>query len=142
MKKNVKGFIGLFTGIAAFILIGVALFMPTNPIAGTRLALHGNLNMMLALAGGALGIAAMVFGILSRKGRDTQKGPRKAGVIVGVCAVFIALISCGICSMTQLVADYANGVPGNAISQMDPSARQEIDNSIRQLKADMANVQV
>lgn len=139
MKKNVKGFIGLFSGIAAFILIGVALFVPTNPIQGTVIALHGSVNVALALIGGLLGIVAIVFGIMSRKGRDTEIGPRKAGVIVGSFAILIALISCGICSMTQLIADYANGVPGNVISQMDPAARQEIDNSLQQFKTEMTD---
>ena len=41
--------------------------------------------------------------------------------------------------MTQLIADYANGVPGNIISQMDPSARQEIDNSLQQFKTEMTD---
>lgn len=133
MKKNVKGFIGLFAGLAAFVLIGIALFVPTNPIIGTSLALHGGINIILAIVGAVLGIAAIVFGIMSRKDAD-KKGPRKAGVIVGVFAVIIALMSTGICALTRTVADYANNVPGNALSQVDEETRSNLDKAIEQLR--------
>ena len=133
MKKNVKGFIGLFAGLAAFVLIGIALFVPTNPISGTSLALHGSFNIIIALVGAVLGIIAIVFGIMSRKDAD-KTGPRKAGVIVGVFAVIIALMSTGICALTSTVADYANNVPGNAMSQMDKNDRANLDKAIEQLR--------
>ena len=133
MKKNVKGFIGLFAGLAAFVLIGIALFVPTNPIIGTSLALHGGLNIILAIVGAVLGIAAIVFGIMSRKDAD-KKGPRKAGVIVGVFAVIIALMSTGVSALTRTVADYANNVPGNALSQVDEETRSNLDKAIEQLR--------
>lgn len=138
MKKNVKGFIGLFTGIAAFILIGIALFVPTNPIRDTGIALHGGANVAMAFIAALLGIVAIVFGVMSRKGKDTQTGPRKAGVIIGIFAILIALGTAGICSLSQSLADYANGVPGNAISKMDSQTRQSIDKAISELEAGAA----
>ncbi len=133
MKKNVKGFIGLFSGFAAFLLIGIALFVPTTPIKGTSLALHGGFNIALALIAAVLGICAIVFGVMSRKDAD-KKGPRKAGVIIGIFAIIIALISSGICALFSTIADYANDVPGNALSQMDESSREQIDKVIEQLR--------
>ncbi|MBQ2487066.1 MAG: hypothetical protein II517_01845 [Ruminococcus sp.] len=133
MKKNVNGFIGLFAGIAAFVLIGIALFALTNPISGTTLALHGGFNVIIALVGAVLGIVAIVFGVMSRKDAD-KKGPRKAGVIVGVFAIIIALMSAGVCTLTKTIADYANNVPGNALSQMDNGNRAEMDKMIEQLR--------
>ena len=94
MKKNVKGFIGLFAGIASFVLTGVAASVLTNKIEGTKIALHGDINVTMALIAAALGLVAIVFGILSIKHKD-QKGPRKAGIIVGVFAVIIALAAAG-----------------------------------------------
>lgn len=141
MKKNVKGFIGLFAGIAAFILIGVALFVPTVPVRNSHLLLHGGINVTLGLIGMVLGVAAIVFGVLSRKERDIAKGPHKAGIIAGTLAVLIAFGATGFCSMTRMIADYANGVPGNAVSKMDESTRKSIDEAIRQWEADLDNTQ-
>ncbi len=138
MKKNVKGFIGLFTGIAAFIAIFVSLFALTNPIKDWGFALHGGFNIAMAFVGVVLGIVAIVFGILSRKGRNTEKGPRKAGVIIGVFAVIIALLSAGLCSISKSVADYINHVPGNSIEQMDEASRKPIDDAIEQLEQQLA----
>ena len=135
MKKNVKGFIGLFAGIASVILAVVALCVLTNPIAGTTLALHGSVNVIIAVIAAVLGLAGIVFGVMSL-GNTKAKGPRKAGVIVGVCAFLIALSAAGICALTGAFADYANNVPGNAISQMDKDSRQEMDRMVKQLRTD------
>ena len=134
MKKNVKGFIGLFAGIAAFVLIGIALFALTNPISGTTLALHGGFNVIIALVGAVLGIVAIVFGVMSRKDAD-KKGPRKAGVIVGVFAILIGLGAAAFCGIFGMVADYANNVPGNTISQsLDESQKKEFDKLVEQIR--------
>ncbi len=140
MKKNVKGFIGLFAGIASFVLTGVAASVLTNKIEGTKIALHGDINVTMALIAAALGLVAIVFGILSIKHKD-QKGPRKAGIIVGVFAVIIALAAAGICALTREIANYANGVPGNAIAQMDESQRESIDEFIKNIRTDAATSQ-
>lgn len=132
--KNVKGFIGLFTGIAAFILIGLALFLPTYKIAGTSIALHGTTNIIMAIVAGVLGIIAIVFGIMSKKDRD-KKGPRKAGVIIGIFAIIISLISAGVCALTKTLVDYANGVPNSAFSQLDDESRKSIDKALDDIRA-------
>lgn len=134
MKKNVKGFISLFTGIAAFIVVGIALFVPTVPLMGTNILLYGSANVIIALAAALLGIAAMVFGIMSLSGKNTHKGPRKAGLIVGVCAILIAVGSAGFCGLVKTVCDYANGVPGNAISRMDDRTRRPVDEALKELE--------
>ena len=133
MKKNVKGFIGLFTGIAAFILILAAIFVPANPISGSALALHGSANVIMALVGGLLGIVAIVFGVMSRKDAD-KKGPRKAGVIIGVFAIIFALLASAVCSLTKEIADYANGKPNSVLSQMDETQRKDIDKTIDMIR--------
>ena len=136
MKKNVKGFIGLFAGIGALVLTGAALFIPTAQISGTSVFLYGNVNIALALGAAALSIVAIVFGILSHKNSDNLWGPRKAGTIVGVFAVLIALAASGVCALTSSFVDYANGKPGNAIAQMDEADRKPIDDALAQLRAD------
>lgn len=132
MQKNVKGFIGLFAGIAAFIVIIIAT-IPFTPINGTSLNFYGSINSTLALIGAALGIIAIIFGALSAKDKD-KKGPRKAGIIVGIFAVIIGLIFTGVASLLASITDYANNVPGNALSQMDEANRKEIDNLLDQMR--------
>ena len=136
MKKNVKGYIALFAGIAAIILICIALFVCTNTISGTSIALHGQMNVTLALIAAGLGVVAIVFGIMSRKDKD-KPGPRKAGVIIGVITVIVGLLSCVFCSLSSMLVDYANGNADNSIfSEMDADTRQQIDDLIEQLRRD------
>ncbi len=132
MQKNVKGFIGLFIGLAAFIVIIIAM-VPFTPINGTSINFYGGINSTLALIGAGLGVAAIIFGALSVKDKD-KTGPRKAGIIVGIFAVIIGLIFSGIAGLLSSFTDYANGVPGNALSQLDESQRKEIDKALEQLK--------
>ena len=136
--KNVKGYIGLFLGLASFVLSGIALGVMTNKIEGTSISLYSGFNSTIALIAALVGIAAIVFGIMSLKDKD-KKGPRKAGIIVGIFAVIIGFSAMGICSCLSAVADYANGVPGNALSQVDESSRAQIDEALKQLReADQA----
>ena len=107
MKKNVFGFIGLFAGIGAFVLLIAALFMPTAAISGSTFALYGGVNVTMALIAAALGVTAIVFGIISRKDRD-KKGPRKAGIIVGVFAIIASLLSAGAFALTNEIVKYWN----------------------------------
>ena len=132
MQKNVKGFIGLFIGLAAFIVIIIAM-VPFTPINGTSINFYGRINSTLALIGAGLGVVAIIFGALSVKDKD-KTGPRKAGIIVGIFAVIIGLIFSGIAGLLSSFTDYANGVPGNALSQLDESQRKEIDKALEQLK--------
>lgn len=129
--KNVKGFIGLFAGLTAFILIGIALFVVTNAIPGSAIKLHSGWNVTLALIGGLLGVIAIVFGIMACRHKD-RKGPRKAGIIIGVFAILISLSATGICALSQAFGDYANNVPGNALSEsMKPEQREDADKIIK-----------
>lgn len=132
MQKNVKGFIGLFIGLAAFIVIIIAM-VPFTPINGTSINFYGRINSTLALIGAGLGVVAIIFGALSVKDKD-KTGPRKAGIIVGIFAVIIGLIFSGVAGLLSVFTDYANGVPGNAISQLDESQRKDIDKALEQLK--------
>ena len=134
MKKNVKGFIALFSGIAAIILINVALFVCNNTISGSSVALHSSFNVTLSLIAAGLGVVAIVFGILSVKDKD-KRGPRKAGIIIGVIAVIVGLISCLFCSLTRMLVDYANGkTEDNIISQMDEQSRKDLDKLIDDIR--------
>ena len=133
MKKNVFGFIGLFAGIGAFVLLIAALFMPTAAISGSTFALYGGVNVTMALIAAALGVTAIVFGIISRKDRD-KKGPRKAGVIVGVFAMIISLMGAGLFSLTGTIVDYANGKSNSVIAQLDAEQRKPVDDLITQVR--------
>ena len=132
MQKNVKGFIGLFIGIASFILTIVSLCMLTNPIRDTGFALHGSINVTLALIAAGLGLVAIIFGVMSVRDKD-KKGPRKAGIIIGVFAIIAALCSAGICSMTKMVVEYANGESTALVSQMSDAERKEFDKQLNEL---------
>lgn len=133
MSKNVKGFIGLFTGLAAFILLIAAFLIPTAPIQGTVISLYGGANVIMALIAAALGITAIVFGIISIRDSD-KKGPRKAGIIIGSFAIIISLLSSGIFALTGALTDYANGKKDTVFSQIDNKSRAELDKSIKELK--------
>ena len=132
MKKNVPGFIALFSGIAAFVCIIIA-FIPTTPNSGSSLSLMGGMNLAFAGVGVLLGLVALITGIISIRRRD-QKGPRKAGMIIGIFAIIISLIACGVTAVSKAFVDYANNVPGNALSQMDDSSRKTLDDSLKELR--------
>lgn len=134
MKKNVKGFIGLFSAIGAILLALAALFFPTAHITGSSLSLPGSMNVTMAAIAAGLGVIAIIFGILAVREPDKQ-GPRKAGIIVGVFAILIGLGSAAFCGMFGMIADYANKVPGNALSQSLPEdQRQSFDKMIDELR--------
>ena len=134
MKKNVKGFIGLFSAIGGIILAIAALCFPTAHITGSSLSLPGSMNVTMAAIAAGLGVIAIIFGILAVREPDKQ-GPRKAGIIVGVFAILIGLGSAAFCGIFGMVADYANKVPGNALSQSLPEdQRQSFDKMIDELR--------
>lgn len=134
MKKNVKGFIGLFAAIGAIVLALAALFFPTAHITGSSLSLPGSMNVTMALIAAGLGVLAIIFGILAVREPDKQ-GPRKAGIIIGVFAILIGLGAAAFCGIFGMVADYANNVPGNTISQsLDESQKKEFDKLVEQIR--------
>lgn len=134
MKKNVKGFIGLFSAIGGIILAIAALCFPTAHITGSSLSLPGSMNTTMALIAAGLGVLAIIFGILAVREQDKQ-GPRKAGIIVGVFAILIGLGSAAFCGVFGMVADYANNVPGNTLSQsLQESQKKDFDKLIDDLR--------
>ena len=108
MKKNVKGFIGLFAGLGALLFVILSICVLAEPIKGSSKTFYGSMNVGFAVVAIFLSIAAIVFGILSIKGGKEKKGPRKSGIIVGAVMLFIAFIATIVIGMLALVSDYAN----------------------------------
>ena len=141
MEKNVKGFVSLFAGLAAFGCIVVSLFVPMEPIKGTEsVKFYGSINVCLALVAFALAIIAIVFGAMSKKHID-KVGPRKTGVIIGIFALIISLFATGITGLFSVVTDYANGEEVAIFSEMQPEEREQVDNFVSQLKNDFQKQQ-
>ena len=134
--KNVKGFIGLFAGLAAIVLIILAFFVGAETIVGSSVALPGKTGVILALIAAVLGIVAIVFGVMSRKDKD-KKGPRKAGVIIGIIAIIIALFSSATCFLTHTFVNYANGkTDQKLLDEMDEGTRKDLDKLVDQIRAE------
>lgn len=133
MQKNVKGYLGLTFGLLSVLFIILA-FIPTNPLKGIAINLHGSINVIFGWVACGLAILAIVFGALSKRDAD-KKGPRKAGVIIGIFAVVISLLSVMVVSLSATLADYINEVPGNSISQsLSKSQLKELNESIEKLR--------
>ena len=107
MQKNVKGIIALCCALASFVLLVVAVNIATHKIEGTEVSLYGDINVTMAFVGAGLGVLAIIIGILSLKDRD-KKGPRKAGIIVGVFAIIASLLSAGAFALTNEIVKYWN----------------------------------
>lgn len=135
MKKNGLGFAGLFCGLASLILTGVALCLRTGKIEGSSVSLYGSVNIYLCFGAAALGLIALVLGILAVRHRD-RKGPRKAGIIIGIIAIIIAMGSAGICGVVSSVVDYANGKPNTIFSKVDGETRQQLDELVEKIKTE------
>ncbi len=140
MKKNVKGFIGLFSGLAAFGCL-IASFIPLEEIQGSNgIKFYGSINTRLAFIGFILAIVAIVFGALSKKYID-RKGPRKSGIVLGIFAVIISIFAMGITGVCSMVTDYANGKSTALVENVSPEERQQIDDLVAQLKNGFAQEQ-
>ena len=67
MKKNVKGYIGLFLGLASILAIIVSA-IPMTKLTGFgidgKINFWGNTNLIIALLSIPLAIAAIVFGAM------------------------------------------------------------------------------
>ena len=133
MEKNIKGFIGLFAGLAAFGCL-IASFIPLEQIQGSNgLKFYGDVNVRLAFIGFIAAIVAIVFGALSKKHID-KKGPRKAGIIIGIFAVIISLFAMGITGICSVITDYGNGKSTALVENMSQEERQQIDEFVARLK--------
>lgn len=137
-EKNVKGIIGLVSGLLSLVLVLAALFVPTTPINGTSMKFYGNLNLILCGCAVVLASVAIVFGVMSRKDAD-KKGPRKAGVIIGVIMILVSLIAAGIVYVMTMVTDYANNGHDSKIYQMvkdDPETAKSLDEAVEKLRTE------
>ena len=70
---------------------------------------------------------------MSKKHID-KKGPRKAGIIIGIFAVIISLFAMGITGICSVITDYANGKSTALVENMSQEERQQIDEFIANLK--------
>ncbi len=133
MEKNVKGFIGLFAGLIAFGCL-IASFIPMEEIQGSDgVMFYGSINTRLAFIGFIVAIVAIVFGAMSKKHID-KKGPRKAGVVLGIFAIIISLFAMGITGVCSVITDYANGKSTALVENMSQEERQQIDDLVAKLK--------
>lgn len=79
--KNTKGFIALFSALAALVCLVVGVCIPLTKIIDTPF--WGYPNLILGIVALVLCLIAIVFAILSFKDKD-KKGPRKAGLFLGI----------------------------------------------------------
>lgn len=132
MEKNVKGIVGLISALLAFVLIIVA-FVPMTPLKDINISFYGGINTAVALVAVLLSLVAIVAGAMSVKHKD-KKGPRKAGIIVGVLTLIISLISWGMLSAATVLTDYVNGTNQELTNSMTQEEKESLDNLLEQLK--------
>lgn len=141
MKKNVKGFIGLFLALASIVLIIIAYMVPMEKLTGFgidgKLTFYGNANFVFVWISVACAVAAIVFGIMAVRHKD-QKGPRKVGIILGIICVIAGLLSALVIGLLSMVTEYINadGKTG-AIAEFlekDSSQKENVDKIIRGLQ--------
>ena len=83
-----------------------------------------------------MGVLAIIIGILSLKDRD-KKGPRKAGIIVGVFAIIASLLSAGVFALTNEIVKYWN--PNEKSTMIEdlvkdnPDMKKQIDEQYQKL---------
>lgn len=131
MQKNVKGFVGLFAGILAFVFIIIAM-IPTTEIRDSGIMFYGSNNPTFALIAVPLGIVAIVAGIMSKKDKD-KKGPRKSGVILGVIAIIIGLIAAMATFALSFLTTYANNPNDPMFESMSKEDKANLDKAIDQI---------
>ncbi|MBQ9460782.1 MAG: hypothetical protein IJU51_02530 [Clostridia bacterium] len=141
MKTNVKGVIGLITGLAALGLLGTAAFLHPEKLTGFgingKMSFFGMTNIIMAWSGVAIAIAAIVFGVMANKKKDT-KGPKKAGIVIGIIGVIIGLAVAGVVSLFSSITEFVNsdgksGMLAEAISN-SPDSQKNIDDFVRALQ--------
>ena len=141
MKKNVKGFIGLFLALASILLIIIAYMVPMEKLTGFgidgKITFYGNANCAFVWISVACAVAAIVFGIMAVRHKD-QKGPRKVGIILGIICVIVGLLSALVIGLLALVTEYINtdgktGVIAEVLEN-DSSQKENVDKIIRVLQ--------
>lgn len=139
--KNVKGYIGLFLGLAAILLILVSAFVPMTSLTGFgmngKTNFFGNINIAIAWGGVILAIAAIVFGAMSKKDAD-KKGPRKPGVVIGIICLIIGLMCVAVISLFSTITEFINsngqsGMIADIVKDND-DLRKQMDNVIKAIQ--------
>ena len=74
MKKNVKGYVSLISGLISVLFIILAYTVRTTKIVGTDNTFYGFKNVGFACLAIPFAIVALIFGILAMKGRRDTKG--------------------------------------------------------------------
>ena len=127
MQKNVKGFIGLFAGLASVVCIILAFSVRMEKINGTSFRFWGSTNLIFGVIACILAIVAIVFGFMSKRDSD-KKGPRKAGIIIGFIAVFISFFAMALGGLCGMIVDYFNnGEKSEIYEQLKPEDRKTFD---------------
>ena len=137
---NVKGVVGLILSLVSLCCIGIS-WVPLVPLTGMgfdgHLSFYGFLNMILLGVAFVCASAAVVFAAMSKKDAD-KRGPRKAGMIIGIIAIVITLLaSLGIGTMSMITeyinSDGQSGVIAEA-TKTDENMKKQIDDAVAQLK--------
>ena len=145
-RRNTKGYIGLFLGLASIAAIIVAVFVPFTKLTGFgidgKITFFGTINVALCWIGVVLAIAAIVFGAMSKKDAD-KKGPRKSGVIIGIICIVLGLIASLVVGLLSMFTEFINsegtdGVIANIIRD-DPNTKKQVDDVIKGIQ-EMAGV--
>ncbi len=108
MKKNVKGYVSLISGLISVLFIILAYTVRTTKIVGTDNTFYGFKNVGFACLAIPFAIVALIFGILAMKGRRDTKGPRKASLILAIVMVVVSACSVVVTSMLFAAGNYAN----------------------------------
>lgn len=137
MKKNVKGFISLFTGLGAVLFIILAFAVRATKIVGTNNTFYGFKNVGFACIAGLLALVALVFGILAIKGGRERKGPRKSGLILAIVMIVVSFCSFFLTAFFAAVSDYANHGEKSAVYDSiknDADAKKFFDDFVKELR--------
>ncbi len=110
-KKNVKGYIGLFLGLASIILILAACFFPMTKLTGFgldgKMSFFGTPNVIMIWSAIGCAVFAIIFGAMSKKDAD-KKGPRKPGVIIGIICIILGLLASLVVGFMTSVTEFIN----------------------------------
>ncbi len=137
MKKNVKGFISLFTGIAAVIFIILAFAVRTAKIKGSDTVFYSFKNVGFAGLAFLFGVVALIFGILSIKGGREKMGPRKSGLILAIVMIIVSFFSFFVTAFFAAVTDYANRGEKSFVYESiknDADSKKFFDDFVKELR--------
>ncbi len=140
-KKNVKGYIALFLGLASIVLILVACFVPMTKLTGFglggKVSFYGTANVIMIVGAIVCAIAAIVLGAMSQKDAD-KKGPRKSGVVIGILCTIIGILASLIIGLFSTMTEFINnegqsGVIADLIKD-NKDVKKAMDDAIKALQ--------